>query len=54
MNSIPLLMNGILVKCQMFFCCFFQNQYTDESMLSITPSKESCFMQIVFSTIEIC
>ena len=41
MNSIPLLLNGILMKC-----------LRTKSMLSITSSKENCFIQIMFSIIK--
>ena len=50
MNSIPLLINGILMKCLMWL--INRINVRTKSMLSITSSKESCFIQIMFSIIK--
>ena len=50
MNSIPLLMSGILLKCLMWL--IFRINVRTKSMLSITSSKVSCFIQIMFSIIK--
>ena len=47
MNSIPLLINGILMMCLIWL---ISDQC--KGMLSITSSKESCFIQIMFSIIK--
>ena len=44
-TSIPLLMNGILMKCLIWLI-------SEDEEHVITSSKESCFIQIMFSIIK--
>ena len=46
MKSIPLLMNGILIKCLIGVNAW------SKSMLSVTLSKKSCLIEVMFSIVE--
>ena len=48
MKSIPLLMNGILVP----YMIHSRVNIWSKSMLSVTSSKKSCMIEVMFSVVE--